>query len=138
MSLLFYKSLQDQGMIQSNITLHCRDRVVEWPIKGNLIWDVSSCYLFCSNSVIIPYSIQNFQFQIWAKGEQTSTYSGKEHLFILMGIKSYYSQNTFTVLEFSNFVKTVLKIFGNEKIIKAPKEFKLSSYHINRLCFAVK
>lgn len=52
------------------------------------------------------FSIQNFQFQIWAKGEQTSTYSGKEHLFILMGIKSYYSQNTFTVVEFSNFVKT--------------------------------
>lgn len=117
MSLLFYKSLQDQGMIQSNITLHCRDRVVEWPIKGNLIWDVSSCYLFCSNSVIIPYSIQNFQFQIWAKGEQTSTYSGKEHLFILMGIKSYYSQNTFTVVEFSNFVKTnFLKISEMKKL----------------------
>lgn len=30
------------------------------------------------------FSIQNFQ--IWAKGEQTSTYSGKEHLFILINV----------------------------------------------------
>lgn len=32
------------------------------------------------------FSTQNFQFQIWAKGEQTSTYSGKEHLFILINV----------------------------------------------------
>lgn len=46
--------------------------------------------------------------------------------------KNHYNQNTLIGLEFSNFTifdqKNVIKIFGNEKIIKSPAVLELTTY----------
>lgn len=57
------------------------------------------------------------------------------HLSIFMLIKVHNNQNTFTLLEFSNFKylagkNLFLKLFGKVTIIKAPAGFKLMTYRL--------